>query len=41
MNEVIAAHVKKGARLKICSHPDALKERTIYCDTDSVIYIQN
>jgi hypothetical protein len=29
-----------GARLKLYTYLDASKERAIYCDTDSVIYIQ-
>jgi hypothetical protein len=32
--------VTTGARLKLYTYLDALKERAIYCDTDSVIYIQ-
>jgi hypothetical protein len=29
-----------GTRIKLYSNLDALKERDIYCDTDSVFYIQ-
>jgi hypothetical protein len=39
-NEVIVAYVTTGARLKFYTYLDALKERAIHCDTDSVIYIQ-
>jgi len=39
-NEVIKAYVTTGARLKLYLYLDALKERAIYCDNDSVIYIQ-
>jgi hypothetical protein len=39
-NEVIGAYVTTGARLKFYSYLGALKESVIYCDTDSVIYIQ-
>jgi hypothetical protein len=39
-NEVMVAYVTTGARLKLYTYLDALKERAIYCDTDSVIYIQ-
>jgi len=39
-NEVIGAYVTTGARLKLYTYLDSLKEGAIYCDTDSVIYIQ-
>ena len=39
-NEVIGAYVKTGARLKLYTYLDALTEKAIYCNTDSVIYIQ-
>jgi hypothetical protein len=39
-NEVISAYVTTGACLKLYTYLDALKEKAIYCDTDSVIYIQ-
>jgi hypothetical protein len=39
-NEVIGAYVTTGARLKLYMYLDALKERAIFFDTDSVIYIQ-
>jgi hypothetical protein len=40
-NEVIGAYVTTRARLKLYTYLDALKEKAIYCDIDSVIYIQN
>jgi hypothetical protein len=36
---VIGAYFTTGARLKLYTYLDALKE-IIYCDTDSAIYIQ-
>jgi hypothetical protein len=39
-NHVIGAYVTTGARLKLYSYLDALREMAVYCDTDSVIYIQ-
>ena len=39
--EVIGAYVMTWARLKHFSYLDVLKEKAIYCDTVSVIYIQN
>jgi pantoate kinase len=35
---MIGAYVTTGARFKLYFYLDALKERTIYCDTESVIY---
>jgi len=40
-NEVIGAYVTTGARIHLYRYLDRLGERAIYCDTDSVIYIQN
>jgi len=39
-NEVIGAYVTAGARIHLYRYLDRLGERAIYCDTDSVIYIQ-
>lgn len=39
-NEVIEAYVTTEARLKLYKYLDLLKEMAMYCDTDSVIYIQ-
>jgi len=39
-NEVLGAYVTAGARIHLYSYLDRLQERAIYCDTDSVIYIQ-
>jgi len=38
--EVIGAYVTAGARIHLYRYLDRLGERAIYCDTDSVIYIQ-
>ena len=40
-NEVIGAYVTAGARMHLYRYLDRLGERAIYCDTDSVIYIQS
>jgi hypothetical protein len=39
-NEVIGAYVTAGARIHLYRYLDRLQERAIYCDTDSVIYVQ-
>ena len=39
-NEVIGAFVTAGARIYLYSYLDRLQDKAIYCDTDSVIYIQ-
>ena len=39
-NEVIGAYVTAGARIYLYSFLDRLQENAIYCDTDSVIFIQ-
>jgi len=39
-NEVIGAYVTAGARLHLYTYLDRLQERAIYCDTDSVVYVQ-
>jgi arginine repressor len=39
-NEVIVAYVTAGARILLYRHLDRLQEKAIYCDTDSVIFIQ-
>jgi hypothetical protein len=39
-NEVIGAFVTAGARIHLYSYLDRLKDKAIYCDTDSVIYVQ-
>jgi len=39
-NEVIGAYVTAGARMHLYRYLERLGERAIYCDTDSVIYIQ-
>ena len=39
-NEIIGAYVTAGDRLHLYSYLDTLQERAIYCDTDSVVYVQ-
>ena len=39
-NEVIGAYVTAGARIHLYRYLGRLQERAIYCDTDSVIYVQ-
>jgi len=39
-NEVIGAFVTAGARIHLYSYLDRLQDKAIYCDTDSVLYIQ-
>jgi len=39
-NEVIGAYVTAGARVHLDSYLDRLQEWAIYCDTDSVVYVQ-
>jgi len=38
--EVIGAYVTEGARIHLYRYLDRLRENIIYCDTDSVIYVQ-
>ena len=39
-NEVIGAYVTAAARLHLYSYLDRLGERALYCDTDSVLFVQ-
>jgi hypothetical protein len=39
-NEVIGAYVTARARILLYSYLARLKQMALYCDTDSVIYIQ-
>jgi len=39
-NEVIGAYVTAGARIYLYGFLDKLQEEAIYCDTDSVIFVQ-
>ena len=39
-SEVIAANVTAGARIHLYDYLDSLQKKALYCDTDSVIYIQ-
>ena len=38
--EVIEAYVTAEARIDVYCYLDSLQKRVLYCDTDSVIYIQ-
>jgi hypothetical protein len=40
-NNVIGAYVTTGARLNLYSYLDVLKEKAVYCDTESVTYVQD
>jgi len=39
-NDVIGSYVTAGASVHLYRYPDRLRENALYCDTDSVIYIQ-
>ena len=39
-NEAIASFVTAGARLLLYGYLDKLREHALYCDTDSVIFVQ-
>ena len=39
-NEVIGAYVTAGARLLLYKYLDELQDRAIYCDTDSIVFVQ-
>jgi len=39
-NEVIGAYVTAGARIHLYSYLGRLKDKAVYTDTDSVIFIQ-
>jgi len=39
-NEVIGGYVTSGARLHLYSYLDRLQERALYCDTDSIMFVQ-
>jgi len=39
-NEEIGAYVTIGARLHLHSYLDRLQEGTLYCDTDSIMFVQ-
>jgi hypothetical protein len=39
-SEVIGAFVTAGARIYLYGYLDRLQDKAIYCDTDSVLYIQ-
>jgi len=39
-NEVIRSYVTASARIRLYSYLDRLKERTLYSDTDNVLFVQ-
>jgi hypothetical protein len=39
-NDVVGSFVTAGARIHLYSYLDRLQDKALYCDTDSVIYIQ-
>ena len=39
-NEVLVAYVSAGTKFHLYNYLDRLGERAIYCETDSLIYIQ-
>jgi hypothetical protein len=39
-NEALASFVTAGMRLHLYHYQDKLKEHALYCDTDSVIFVQ-
>ena len=39
-NDVIGIYVTAGARLHLYDYLDKLKDRALYTDTDSVVFIQ-
>jgi hypothetical protein len=39
-NEVLGAYVTAGARLRLYHFLDRVQENTLYCDTDSIIFVQ-
>jgi len=39
-NKVFGAYVTAGARIHLYSYLDRLQERALYCDTDSIMFVQ-
>jgi hypothetical protein len=39
-NEVIGAYVTTGARIHLYKYLDRLQDKVLYCDTDSILYVQ-
>jgi ribosome biogenesis protein Nip4 len=39
-NEVLGAYVTTGERLRLYHFLDKVQEIALYCDTDSIIYVQ-
>ena len=38
--EVFGAYVTAGARIRLYRYLDRVKEKGLYCDTDSILYVQ-
>jgi hypothetical protein len=39
-NDILGSYVTAGARLKLYGYLDRLQERALYCDTDSILYVE-
>ena len=39
-NEVIGAYVTAGARIHLYQYLDRVKEKVLYCDSESILYVQ-
>jgi hypothetical protein len=39
-NNIVGAYVTTGGRMQLYQYLDTLQDKALYCDTDSVIYIQ-
>jgi hypothetical protein len=40
INEVVGGYVTAGAIIHLYGYLDRMQERALYCDTDSVLYVQ-
>jgi len=40
INDVLASYVTAGARIHLYSYLNRLEEKALYCDTDSVVYVE-
>jgi hypothetical protein len=39
-NEVIGSYVTTGASINLYKYQDKLQDEVLYCDTDSILYVQ-
>ena len=39
-NEVIGAYITAGSRIHLYRYLDRVREKVLYCDTDSILYVQ-